>query len=142
MSKLILISVKEKYVEEMLAGRKTIELRKSSPKAEPGDMLIIYTTQPKKAITAIATVKQIIKCSPCEMWQRYSTRLGIDADGFNKYYQDHNKAVGIELTSVLPLNEAILLSAIKLIHPDFTPPQTFKYLKKFSTLRDFKHLIV
>lgn len=141
MSDLILISVKEKYVKEMLAGRKTIELRKSAPKASVGDVLIIYTTQPKKAVTAVAIVKQIIRCSPQEMWQKHASRLGISLSAYNEYYRDHKKAVGIELKEVLPLNEEILLSAIKLIQPRFTPPQTFKYLKKFTTLREFKHLI-
>lgn len=141
MNELILISVKEKYVKEMLSGRKTIELRKSSPKASAGDIIIIYTTQPKKAITAIAIVKEIIRCSPSEMWERYSNKLGIDKVSFDDYYKDHKMAVGIELSEVVPLSEEILLSAIKLIHPGFTPPQTFKYLKKFSTLRDFKQLI-
>ncbi|GAA3989272.1 ASCH domain-containing protein [Mucilaginibacter dorajii] len=141
MSDLILISVKEKYVKEMLFGRKTIELRKSAPKASAGDTLIIYTTQPKKAITAIAIVKQIIKCEPEQMWQKYHEKLGIDKIGFDEYYKNHKKAIGIEMSEVIALNEEILLSAIKLIHPEFTPPQTFKYLNKFTALRDFKHLI-
>lgn len=141
MSELILISVKDRYVKEMLSGRKTIELRKSAPKAVAGDTLIIYTTQPKKAITAIAIVKQIIKCEPQEMWRQYHDKLGIDKTGFDDYYKNNKKAVGIELSEVIPLDGEILLSAIKLIHPSFTPPQTFKYLNKFTALRDFKHLI-
>lgn len=141
MNELILISVKEQYVNEMLAGRKTIELRKSAPRASVGDTLIIYTTQPKKAVTATAIVHRIIRCSPKEMWQKYHNKLGIDKISFDSYYDGHKKAVGIELTDITPLNAEILLSAIKLIKPEFTPPQTFKYLKKFTTLRDFKHLL-
>lgn len=140
MSKLILISVKDKYVKEMLSGRKTIELRKSAPKASAGDTLIIYTTQPKKAITAIAIVKNIIRCEPREMWQFYQHQLGIDKSSFDDYYKNHQKAVGIELSEVIPLEGEILLSAIKIIHPGFTPPQTFKYLNKFTAFRSFKHL--
>lgn len=141
MSNLILISVKEKYVAEMLGGRKTIELRKAKPKAYPGDTLIIYTTQPRKAITAVALVKNIITCSPSEMWEKYNAQLGIDKASFDNYYGDATKAIGIELTEISALNAEILLSAIKIIQPNFTPPQTFKYLNKFATLRDFGHLL-
>ncbi|MBE9601481.1 ASCH domain-containing protein [Pedobacter sp. MC2016-24] len=141
MSNLILISVKEKYVAEMLTGRKTIELRKAKPKAYPGDTLIIYTTQPRKAITAVALVKNIITCPPAEMWEKYNAKLGIDKASFDNYYGGVNKAIGIEMTEISALNAEILLSAIKTIQPNFTPPQTFKYLNKFATLRDFGHLL-
>jgi predicted transcriptional regulator len=140
MNNVILISVKGKYVREMLSGHKTIELRKSAPKASAGDTLIIYTTQPTKAVTAIAIVKRIITCDPEQMWLQHQDKLGISKEEFDAYYKNKYKAVGIEMTKVIALNDEILLSAIKLIHPDFSPPQTFKYLNKFTTLRDFKHL--
>ncbi|MGN6637411.1 MAG: ASCH domain-containing protein [Mucilaginibacter sp.] len=141
MNNLILISIKGQYVNEMLCGRKKIELRKSVPKASAGDVLIIYTTHPKKAITAIAIVEQIITCTPKDMWNLHSDVLGINKVEFDNYYKNHKKAVGIELTNIIQLNAEILLSAIKLVDPKFSPPQTFKYLNKFTTLRDFRHLI-
>lgn len=141
MDKLILISVKEKYVRQMLTGNKTIELRKAKPKAEPGDTIIIYTTQPRKAVTAIALVQNIIVVTPDEMWKQHSQSLGVTKAEFEEYYKNQKKAVGIQLMEITPLNGEILLSAIKLIHPKFSPPQTFKYLNKFSTLREFKDLV-
>jgi predicted transcriptional regulator len=139
-NKLLLISIKEKYVREILLGNKTIELRKSQPKVIAGDTVIIYTTQPKKAVTAIATVKSIIKCTPAEMWSQHHEKLGIEKNEYDAYYQNSSKSIGIELDNIIQLDEEILLSAIKLIHPGFTPPQTFKYLNKFTTLRDFMSL--
>jgi len=139
-SKLLLISIKEKYVREILSGNKTIELRKSQPKVKAGDTVIIYTTQPKKAVTAIATVKSIIRCTPAEMWNNYRENLGVNKKEFNEYYQNSVISIGIELDNIIRLDAEILLSAIKLIHPSFTPPQTFKYLNKFTTLRDFMSL--
>lgn len=137
MGKLLLISIKEKYVLEITSGRKTIELRKSQPKVKAGDTVIIYTTQPRKAVTAIATVKRIIKLSPENMWTEYEFKLGVSELEFKEYYKDSKLAVGIELCNVIELDSEILLSAIKMIHPGFTPPQTFKYLDKFQALRDF-----
>ncbi|WP_158829333.1 ASCH domain-containing protein [Mucilaginibacter lacusdianchii] len=140
MDKLILISVKEKYVQQMLEGKKTIELRKAKPKAAQGDTIIIYTTQPRKAITAIALVENIIVTTPSEMWAKHAWQLGVTREEFDQYYHNHQRAIGIRMTAITPLNAEILLSAIKLIHPNFAPPQTFKYLNKFSTLREFKNL--
>lgn len=132
-----MISIKEKYVVEIVSGTKTIELRKAQPKVKAGDTVIIYTTQPKKAVTAIATVKRIIRLSPENMWNNHNNQLGITKIEFEEYYKNSVLAVGIELQDVTKLDAEILLSAIKMIHPGFTPPQTFKYLDKFQTLRDF-----
>ena len=141
MDKLLLISIKEKYVTEILSGHKTIELRKSMPKVKAGDTVIIYTTQPKKAVTAIATVKKILKNSPCKMWADHKDSLGISKIEFDDYYKDSKFAIGIEIGNVIRLDTEILLSAIKSINPQFTPPQTFKYLDKYRTFRDYNTLV-
>jgi len=140
MDKLLLISIKEKYVAEILSGHKTIELRKSLPRVKEGDTVIIYTTQPKKAVTAIATVKKILKISPQAMWRDYKNCLGISKPEFDDYYKDSKFAIGIEIYDVIQLDTEILLSAIKTIHPQFSPPQTFKYLDKYRTFRDYNKL--
>lgn len=141
MDKLLLISIKEKYVTEILSGHKTIELRKSIPKVKAGDTVIIYTTQPRKAVTAIATVKKILKTSPKKMWADHKDTLGISKTEFDDYYKSSEFAIGIEIVDVIRLDTEILLSAIKSIHPQFTPPQTFKYLDKYRTFRDYNTLI-
>lgn len=137
MSELLLISIKEQYVKKILSGDKTIELRKAKPRAKIGDSVVIYTTNPKKAITAIATIKNILVLSPQNMWKENSNKLGISKDDFDIYYNNCSKAIGIELANVHKLNNEILLSAIKGIYPNFSPPQTFKYLNKFETLKKF-----
>jgi predicted transcriptional regulator len=140
MEKLLLISIKGKYVEEIVAGRKTIELRKSMPNVKAGDKVVIYTTRPRMAITAIATVKNVFKISPENMWQKNSQLLGIDKKSFWDYYTGCQFSIGIELHSVVELDTEISLSTIKLLHPGFTPPQTFKYLSKFKSFREYKFL--
>jgi predicted transcriptional regulator len=140
MNNLLLISIKGRFVDQILSGNKTIELRKAMPKTKNGDTIIIYTTKPVMAVTAIAAVRNIITCSPAEMWHKYKNRIGIDKKEFDEYYKTATKAIGIELESVFKLDAEILLSAIKLINPQFSPPQTFRYLNKFSTLREYKNI--
>ena len=66
------------------------------------------------------------------MWEKYSVRLGISKEDFFDYYRTSNKAVGIELLNATKLNDQILLSVIKGILPNFSPPQTFKYLNNLD----------
>lgn len=137
MSDILLVSIKEEYVNKILSGEKTIELRKSKPKAKIGDTIVIYTTVPKKAITAIANIKDIVVMTPKEMWDQNNNKLGISQEKFDIYYSGCEKAVGIELENIYKLSHEIFLSAIKAIYPNFSPPQTFRYLNKFETLKKF-----
>jgi hypothetical protein len=74
------------------------------------------------------------------MWDNNSGLLGIDRIGFDLYFNDSKKAVGIHLKQVHQLKKEILLSTIRTVMPSFAPPQTFRYLSKFSALRNFRTL--
>ncbi len=135
MSQLMLISIKQKYVDKILSGEKTIELRKSLPKIHPGDTILIYTTQPVKAITAFALAGEIVIYKPETMWRKYKSKLGISRQDFFEYYGSSERAIGIELLEVTKLDADILLSAIRAVSPKFSPPQTFRYISKYRSLK-------
>lgn len=137
MRRYILISIKPKYSNMILRGKKSIELRKSAPKVKKGDYMIIYSTSPVKSIVAITKINRIIEKSPVEMWNEFSSDLGVSKLDFNRYYQDREKAVGIEIGDVININP-ISLEKMRLLIPDFQPPQSYCYVDyyKFSNVLD------
>ncbi len=56
----LLISVRPKFAARILAGEKTVELRKLRPKVSSGDNLIFYISSPDKNIKAISKINKII----------------------------------------------------------------------------------
>lgn len=130
MSKLLVVSIKTEYAEKIFSGQKSIELRKSTPSVIPGDTVIIYNTSPIKAVTGLCKVKEIIRLKPAEMWEKYHAVLGIDKVGFDKYFINSDKAIGIVLTDICKLDTQVSLKTIKQIFPFFQPPQTFRYYNK------------
>ena len=50
MDKAVLISIRPKWVEKILSGEKTLELRKTRPKLETPFKVYIYCTNPKNSI--------------------------------------------------------------------------------------------
>lgn len=50
--KKILLSIKPKYVEEILAGRKLVEYRKRIPRDDNVKQVLIYASYPVKRIVA------------------------------------------------------------------------------------------
>jgi predicted transcriptional regulator len=135
MSRILLISVKPEFAEKIIAGEKTIELRKACPKAKKDDIVIIYATVPVKAVIGICRVEDIISLAPSTMWRYHNEKLGIDRKRYLAYYEYTDRAVGIVLKSACRLNTSIELSAIKKMFPKFSPPQTFRYYSKIEILR-------
>jgi predicted transcriptional regulator len=140
MSKVILISIKPEFVEKIFNGEKTIELRKCKPSAKMDDLVIIYCTQPIKAIVGVCKIENILELSPEYLWNKYSKNLGVTEKQYWDYYENNQKAIGIFLKEVSQLVDNVPLKNIKSIYPTFSPPQTFKYFSKQSFLHLFKQI--
>lgn len=137
MSKVLLISVKPEFADKILEGSKTIELRKSSPNVQCGDLIVLYSTIPVAAVVGICRVGGIIKCPPQELWELHSNQLGIDYSRYEDYYKDMSTCIGIKLEKACSLRNKLPLLNIKRIFPSFSPPQTFRYFTKTKVLRGF-----
>lgn len=130
MSKIILVSIKPEFVDKIFNHTKKIELRKVSPNANPGDLMIIYSTYPEMAIVGICRIERVIRDTPVEIWKKHSDYLGIDKARFFDYYSNSTYAVGIVIDNARRLRSKIPLQSIKNRFPSFSPPQTFKYFSR------------
>lgn len=125
--KYLFIAVKPEYANKLISGEKSIELRKNRPRVQPGDYVIIYASTPLKAVVGFGKIKNIIECSPDEMWAKHSMSLGIEKKKFDMYYSNHKKSIGIEFETIRPI-VPICLDDLKKADPDFHPPQVYRYV--------------
>ena len=137
MGKALIVSIKPEFAEKIFNGTKSIELRKSTPNVLPGDAVIIYCTDPIKAVLGICIIKEILKLKPSVMWKNHNCLLGIDQKRYKTYYENSDVAIGIVLTSICKLEKNISLSTIKEMFPMFQPPQTFRYYKKSTLFKTY-----
>jgi predicted transcriptional regulator len=136
--KILLVSIKPEFAFRILSGDKQIELRKSTPKVNYGDLVVIYATAPVKAIVGYCTVQEVVRDKPKNLWCLYGDIAGIDRRNFNQYYCNTLYGTGILLKDVKPLKEELKLKDIRMQFPYFQPPQSYKYLSLneiFSTVR-------
>lgn len=129
-SKVLLISVKPKYLEKILNKSKTVELRKSKPKVAENDIIIFYATTPVKAILGYAYIQNILKGTPEEIWETTHEYNGLTKSEFLSYYNNSSRAYGIKIKDTETLKKSLKLKELKNIIPGFHPPQTYKYLSK------------
>ncbi|MCC6370082.1 MAG: ASCH domain-containing protein [Bacteroidia bacterium] len=130
MNKALFISVKPEFVAKIFDGSKTIELRKSIPKVNKGDLVIIYSTSPVMSIIGTCEVKEVIVMEPERLWLKFQSKLGIDKFRYFNYFEGKSISVGIVLINCKRFNQPITLSNFRRSFVKFQPPQTYKYLDK------------
>ena len=114
-------SIHPHYVDQIRAGTKKYELRGYAIGILPGDWCIVYETRPRGQISTIFQATGFWCLSPEEAWKRYSDHLGIDREGYDKYFDGKRAAYGIEIAQVRKF-EPIPYEQLR-DNVGFSPPQ-------------------
>ncbi|MBO6520170.1 MAG: hypothetical protein JJ900_04675 [Rhodospirillales bacterium] len=124
----ILISVEERHTLKMLAGAKTVELRRKPLNIDPGTRVWIYSKLPRGQIHAFATARDVVSGPPAEIWSHYGTMACVSKREFDTYFDDLQTGYAIILEDVAPLSPGLALATIRETVSRFQPPQFFKRL--------------
>lgn len=124
----ILISVHPRHVDNMVSGRKTVELRRRPLKLASGCQVWIYCTLPRGSVEVMGTVAKVVAASPAVIWRDYGNQCGITKAEFDVYYKDVSIAYAIVFSSIKKLPSAFDLGEIRRHLASFQPPQFFKRL--------------
>ena len=126
--KILLLSIKPKYAKKILAGNKTVELRKNKPKIDRGDIVLIYESSPTMAMVGYGIAECIIEGAPNKLWELVGDNAGIIKAEFNEYYAGCTYGCAISFTKVKRLKKTIDLESIKEKWRNFHPPQIYQYV--------------
>lgn len=125
--KYVLMSIKPTYAELIKNGKKTVELRRVSPRIKAGDMIIVYESTPVQRITMICTVKGVLRCNAHELWRSAGAAACIDQKSFDAYFQGKDIANGIQLENIKILPRALMLNEVI---GNRHAPQSYCYLNE------------
>lgn len=129
----ILLSVKPKFANLIVAGSKLVELRRTIPAQNIGT-IAIYSSSPVQMIIALADVKEIIEASPTKLWDiSKGSGGGLTKAELFAYFDSKKTGFAIMLENVRVYDK--LVKPTKVFKP-FSAPQSFRYL----TLKELKKL--
>ena len=127
----IVLSVRPVYSQKIIAGKKTVELRRRFPRsAPPGRVVYIYSTSPDRAITGIAQIVDVIRIPVSDLWDRFSHCTFVERRDFDVYFEGLEEGFALKLANARPLTRRLDLSELR-ERFDFEPPQSFLYAKPF-----------
>ena len=126
LQKSILISIKPKYADQILAGTKLVEVRRKFSSRWTGSRVIIYGSHPLRALLGEATISAVTHAAPSEIWRRFGQNLGCTWEELEAYSGSLPEVNAIALTNVVPYREPLSLSQLSyLVDEDLRPPQSF-----------------
>lgn len=131
----VLLSIKPKYVNEIVKGNKKYEFRKKVFKRNNEiKEVYIYSTSPVKKIVGFFKCDRIIEDHPEKLWKEFNIHSGIDEYEFFEYFKERDTGFAIEISKLevfkIPIDPKQLI-------PKFTAPQSFRYFdSEISTLSE------
>ncbi|WP_244178835.1 ASCH domain-containing protein [Streptomyces rubellomurinus] len=123
----MLLSVHPRFATAILAGSKTVEVRRQRVAVPPGTPVVLYATAPTMALVGAALVAAVHVGSPREVWSAHRAQTGISRREFDEYMSGASQASGLTLTEPVTFEEPVPLSALRAAGP-FHPPQSYRYL--------------
>ena len=122
-----IISIYPEHAHAILAGRKTIELRRRVPALSLGMRLWIYATRPTGAVVGFVTIQEIVRARPQAIWERHSEAAAIDYSTFVDYFDGTEDATAILLAAARTV-DPITVEQLRTIRSSFHPPQVLTLL--------------
>lgn len=121
----LLLSIKPKYANLILAGTKRVELRRSWPSNDIG-VMVVYSSAPVQRLVGMAYIDQIKECDFEQLWAvAEANGGGVTHDELKTYVKGKKTAFGVMIKQV---KIAEVQVDPKELFPNFTPPQSFLYL--------------
>lgn len=130
----ILISLEPRHAENILEGRKRVELRRRTMNVAIGSTVWMYAKLPVGSIIGRAIVTAIHVLAPETLWRRFGAVSGISHSEFFEYFADRDQGTALELSDCQRLTHAFDLEALRRFHRGFQPPQFFTRLRHNTPL--------
>ena len=116
-----ILSIKPQFVEEIVAGRKKFEYRKSVFK-QPVEKVYVYASAPISKVIGEFQPVDVVTGLPADVWAETKKYSGITKRFFDAYYKGRTTAYAIVIQNFVKYDKAIDLP--KGIHA----PQSFCYI--------------
>lgn len=123
----VVLSIRPRYTDKILEGRKTVELRRRFPVSAPsGTVAYIYSTSPVRAMVGVAEIKDVLKMPVEQLWSEFEDTAFIIKPDFDNYFTGLEFGFALLFEDVKTFSRAIPLEELR-ERFGFEPPQSFLY---------------
>lgn len=124
----LFLSLRPRFAELLLAGEKTVELRRIQPAVSPGTLVLLYASSPVQALVGTGMVREVRVGSASVIWKQHGSLTGLSRAEYDSYFAGAAAAVAITLRGLNRLARPIPLGELRGGLSWSHPPQSFRYL--------------
>ncbi|MGV2336853.1 MAG UNVERIFIED_CONTAM: ASCH domain-containing protein [Planctomycetaceae bacterium] len=92
---MLFLSIHPRFLDRILTGEKTVELRRQRPRDVTGQQVVLYATTPEKQLKGIARVTEIRSLPPQTLWPVVQHQACVTQAEYQRYFEGSDQAVGI-----------------------------------------------
>ena len=126
--RMVVLSLKPRFAEAILAGDKTVELRRTEPKIVVPTRALLYATTPVRALLGTCVVINVKSAHLADLWREHGSRTALLDKEFQQYFEGLDVGTALTLTQPRSFSQPILLQDLRAIPRSFRPPQSFAYV--------------
>jgi predicted transcriptional regulator len=126
--RIALLSLRPRFAKGLLAGTKTVEVRRRAPSLTPGMVCLLYASSPDRALVGSARIGAVHTAAPRILWRDWGDRTGLQASEFFDYLSDLSSAYVISIRDPVPLEQPIPLAELRHRQASFVVPQSYRFL--------------
>lgn len=122
--KSVILSIKQFWADKIRSGRKKVEFRRKTVPDDISYVFINNTNTDNPKISGYFKVKEVIKDTPENLWEKFNSVGGIEKEDFDDYFEGKDSGYAIVIDEYYDLD---ILPQL-LFGENFKSPQYFKYL--------------
>ncbi len=112
-NRMIVLSLKPRFAEAILAGTKTVELRRTRPKIEVPTRALLYATTPVRALLGTCIITDVRSANLTALWHEYGSRSELSHNEFKHYFDGLDAGTALTLAHPRPLERMVPLQDLR-----------------------------
>ncbi len=126
--RMIVLSLKPRFAEAILAGTKTVELRRTRPKIKVPTRALLYASTPVRALLGTCIVTSVNSAPLSDLWREFGSRVNLRYPEFMSCFEGAEVGTALTLAQQQPLTRRVPLQDLRADPIGFRPPQSFSYV--------------
>ena len=126
--RMVVLSLKPRFAEAILAGDKTVELRRTVPKIVVPTLALLYATTPVRALLGTCVITSVRSADLSVLWREYGPRSDLHYHEFQQYFDGVDVGTALALAQPRAFGRRVPLQDLRAKPRGFRPPQSFAYV--------------
>ena len=126
--RMVVLSLKPRFAEAILAGVKTVELRRTEPKIVVPTRALLYAASPVRALLGTCIITSVRSTDLAALWWEYGSDAALSHEEFLRYFEGVDVGTALALTEPRRFSRRVPLQDMRAKPKSFRPPQSFAYV--------------